>query len=107
MAQILNYLLPNSDLNQRKQGKSSSNLSGCRWTLKIDDLPLMSGGPEREKGTGGQGRVTFSRFTRARRTLSCLSALHTRLPDQGQSSRWQKRPTGHIHSALPSSLWGL
>lgn len=85
----------------------SSNLSGRRWTLKIDDLPLMSGGPERERGTGGQGRVTFSRFTRARRTLSCLSALHTRLPDQGQSSQWQKRPTGHIHSALPSSLWGL
>ena len=27
----------------------SSNLSGRRWTLKIDDLPLMSGGPERER----------------------------------------------------------
>ena len=62
----------------------SSNLSGRRWTLKMDDLPLMSGGANRERGTEGQGGVTCSHFTA--RALPCVSVLHTRLSDLGQGA---------------------
>lgn len=50
----------------------------------MDDLPLMSGGPNRERGTEGQGGATCSHFTA--RALPCVSVLHTWLSDPGQGA---------------------
>lgn len=44
----------------------------------------MSGGPNRERGTQGQGGATCSHFTA--RALPCVSVLHTSLSDPGQGA---------------------
>lgn len=89
----------------------SSNLSGRRWTLKIDDLPLMSGGPERERHRWpGRGHLQLLHQGQEYPPLHvCTAHLTTQPGPEFPMAEMTHRshPFSSPTHETPSSPWGL